>query len=134
MTIADDLNWVQSHLKDSAVLGLEGSIWTRAELLTYYTDGYRDLVAQAAATRRFSVLEVPPRFTMTGTQRWEERYANGGTFWVWSPGDASQSGVTASSLFELDVVEGYSATAAGSGISHGWERTYLDAASTPLRF
>jgi hypothetical protein len=133
MPIADDLTFVQGYLKD-AELGADGTLWSRAELLTYYNDGYRDLVAQAAATRRWTILEVPPRFTATGTQRFEERFAQGGTFWVWPCGDASRSGVTASSLFELEVVEGYSGTAAGSGLSQPWERSHLDAAYQPFRF
>lgn len=134
MTVGQDLDFLQGYLKDSAVPGLEGSIWSREELLNYYNDGYRDLVSQAAATRRFTVLEVPPRFTCTGTQRFEERFAQGGTYWVWPCGDASSSGVTASSLWELDQVEGYTPTAAGAGISQGWERTHLAATSTPFRF
>jgi hypothetical protein len=46
----------------------------------------------------------------------------------------SRSGWAASSLCELDVLEGYTSTAASAGLSQGWERSYLDAAYTPFRF
>jgi len=133
-TIAHDLDDVQRFLKDAPAAGQDGVTWTRAELLSYYQDGYRDLVAQPQATRRFSVLDVPPRFTYSGTQRFEQRYASGGTFFPCTHGASSGSGWTSSSLFEVELVEGYTSTSASEGLTHPWERAYVSPAYTPFRF
>ncbi len=134
MTIANELDWCQTHLKDAATLGEDGTIWSRPELLAYYVDGYRDLVAQPQAVRRFTALEIPPRCTATGTQAWEVRYASRGTWWIWTHGASSGSGWAVSSHFELEVIEGYTPTAASEGLSQGWERSFCSPAYVPFRF
>ena len=132
-TIASDLDWCQGFLKDTYTLGVDGQLWTRAELLGYYNDGYRKLVNQAMNVKRWTVLEVPPRATYALTYAWEDRYIQNGTFHNWT---MSPSGRYAcSSLFELDIAEGYSQSLVGSeGITQGWERTFLNPAYLPFRF
>ena len=131
-TVGADLNWCQRFLKDTPTPGTDGVLWTRAELLGYYNDGYRTFVRDGGAQRRYTILDVPPRWTYTITHAWEERYAQGGTTWAWTHG--AEGPFACSSLFEIQTTEGYGRLPASEGISQGWERSFLNPANTPFRF
>ena len=131
-TIATDLNWCQRFLKDTPSPGIDGSIWTRAELLGYYADGYRDFVAQSGAAKRYTVLEVPPQHTMAGTYSWEARYAGNGTFRPWTQSPAGT--YACAMLFEIGIGEGAPSMPSSEAITQGWERSFLNPAFTPFRF
>lgn len=123
-TVAHELDAVQRFLGDAAVVGDDGALWTRAELLTYYADAYRAFLTESQAVRRWVVLDVPPRFTYTGTQPWEARYAQGGTFWhsTWmAPG-----GYACEFLWEVQVLEGIAGHASSPSITQHWERQYVN--------
>ena len=60
-TVETDLDKVQARLHDS------GTLWPRTELLRFYNDGYKQLVARSKATQRFFVHDVPGRVTFAGT-------------------------------------------------------------------
>ena len=60
--IRSELDKVQRILQDAALIRDDGLFWSRAELLDYFIDGYRHLLAETSSTREFTVLEVPPRF------------------------------------------------------------------------
>jgi hypothetical protein len=76
--VSTDLDSIQLILHDA------GAIWARSELLLWYTDGYRRLLAQAQGTRDFTVLTVPGRVTMVYTYPWERRHTLGGTSRQWT--------------------------------------------------
>jgi hypothetical protein len=130
MSVASDLTWCQEFLHDVETPGDDGILWTRRELLDWYIDGYRQLVA-ASQSRRWSILNVPPRWTITGTFPWEARLSQGGTFLPWTF-HGQQYATTA--LFELELVEGYTPTVGSEGISQGWERQFINPTYTPFRF
>ena len=58
-TVGSDLDRCQRVLQDAATIGSDGLIWTRADLLLYYEDGYRTLLAETSAKRRFTTLDTP---------------------------------------------------------------------------
>jgi len=70
-TVETDLDKVQEKLHDNAVL------WPRTELLRWYNDAYRDLLAKSSAVCRFLPLELPGRFSSTYFHDWEPRYITG---------------------------------------------------------
>lgn len=130
-TIESDLDRCQRFLGDASTIGEDGQIWTRAELLDWYQDGYRQLLLQSQGTRRWTVLPIPPRWTASGTQPWESRFAWGGTWWQWTH---QALGYGASSLWEVETLEGLTPTAASEGLSHGWERAHVNPTHVPFRF
>ena len=76
--VSTDLDSCQLILQDS------GALWDRSELLLWYADGYRRLLAQAQGTRDFTCLTVPGRVTMVYTYPWERRHTLGGTSRHWT--------------------------------------------------
>src|SRR3990167_2979615 len=82
-TVSSDLALIQEKLHDSA------SIWTRAELLRWYNDGYRQLLAQSGAFSRILPLDVPGRHTYACLYPWEDRHVTG-TYWF--PGLTTYTG------------------------------------------
>lgn len=102
-TAGADLDTVQRKLQDASTVGDDGMVWTREELLDWYNEGYTQILAMTHATRRFTVLEVPPRFTATGTQNWMARHADGGTFLQWA--HEGEGGWIVSSLWQLEVIQ-----------------------------
>lgn len=131
--IADDLNWVQTILQDTPTPGDDGSLWTRAELLDAYNAGYRHLLTQSQAVRRFTALDIPGRFTWAITHDWEARYTQGGTFWQWSW--AAQNGrYAASALWEIPVIEDTDNVRTSEGITQQWERQFVSPSQQYYRF
>ena len=122
-TVASDLNWCQGFLKDAVTLGTDGTIWSREELLGYYNDGYRDYVSQSESVRRWTALDVPPQSTYAGTTKWEQRFAQGGTYLPCTHDPEARFATT--SLFEVDVTEGLPQMASSEGITQGWERAFI---------
>lgn len=76
--VSTDLDTLQLLLHDA------GAIWDRSELLVYYNEGYRRLLAHGQGTRDFAVLTLPPRVTMVTTYPWERRHTLGGTARQWT--------------------------------------------------
>lgn len=126
-TVSDHISLVQSWLHDS------GDIWSRAELLNYLNDGYRALLTQSQAVLRFTALPVPGTFTYSTTQDWEARYANGGTVYTWT-WQADTGGYAASSLWEVEQLEGVQPTSMSEGVCYQWERVHLNPTHTYYRF
>lgn len=130
-TCTHELDTIQGILGDTATIGLDGPLWSRATLLRYLNDGYRALLTQSQAVRRWVVLDVPGRFTMTGTQPWEARFANGGTFEVFT---WQAPGYACTSLWEVEFLEGLTPEGASEAVSQPWERCFLNPAGVPYRF
>jgi hypothetical protein len=57
--VREDLDWCQRILGDASMIGQDGLLWSRAELLTQYCDGYRALLTLSQAVRRWVVVDVP---------------------------------------------------------------------------
>ena len=132
--VGTDLNDIQRKLHDAPTLGDDGMIWSRAELLGWYNEGYRQLLALTHATQRFTVLEVPPRYTATGTQEWMARYANGGSFMQWA--HAAEGDWAVSSLWQIEALEGTTQTPTNArhNMSQPWYRTYEQNTDAHFRF
>lgn len=133
--VKDILDRAQRWLHDAEPIGFDGTIWTRAELLDWLHDGYRRLLAESQATRRFHVLDVPGRFAVSMTQEWEARCAvKVGTFWRWTHA-AATGGYAASSFFEVEQLEGTCPTTrASEAVTQPWEKSQLNTAYQPYRF
>lgn len=130
-TVSHDLDWCQRILGDAKLIGENGTLWSRSELLRYLNDGYRTLLTRSQAVRRFVTLDVPGRWTYTGTFEWEARYANGGSFWQFT---WSAPGYACTSLWEVQLLEGVTPEASSIGVSQEWERRYVTTSGVPYRF
>jgi len=115
-TVDSDLDKVEEKLHDSNVL------WTRAELLRIYNDGYRQLMAQSGAFSRILPLDVPGRHTYSCLYQWEDRHVTG-TYWF--PGLATLT-ATRQAMFawEVEFLEGLTPTKSLQGITYQWERAH----------
>src|SRR3989304_6692456 len=107
---------------DKAELKLhdDNAIWTRAELLRWFNDGYRQFLAMAKSASRFWNIDVPGGFTFAHTYDWESAYTGGThnrfTFPV-------QSGrMAATFVWEAEMVEGITPTNSRDVCSQPWER------------
>jgi hypothetical protein len=67
-SVGRDIDSIQKILGDTSTIGTDGLLWSRAELLGYYCDGYRQLLTLSQAVRRWVVVEVyddsPNRFAL----------------------------------------------------------------------
>ena len=59
MAVKHELDMAQRILGDSSTVGLDGLLWSRAELLTQFCDGYRQLLTRSQGVRRWVIVEVP---------------------------------------------------------------------------
>jgi len=125
MTIQIELDRIQRQLQD------EGSIWPRAELLDWLRDGSLHLLAETSATRRFTILEVPPRFAWSITFPWEAAFIGDSTPHVWAHQGV---GGWAGNQWELELLEGITPTASGILTTQPWERTFENPTQQPFRF
>lgn len=58
-SVSSDLDKIQRLLGDAFTIGLDGQLWSRAELLAHYNDGYKQFLTRSQAVRRWVVVEVP---------------------------------------------------------------------------
>lgn len=114
-TVSDSLDLVQDRLHD------DGAIWPRAELLNWFNDGYRQLLARAQAVVRIRPLDIPGRHTYGVTFQWEDRHTKGGTFWL--PRFTAFGGHRqVSTLWEVEHLDQIgSPSESRKGITHQWE-------------
>ena len=111
----DDLTLIQAKLHDG------GALWSRAELLTRYNSGYRELLAKSSAMSRLRPLDVPGRHTYAISYPWESRHTSGGTWWF--PMLAYESGARqVMSQWEVEHLDGATPTASLTGLTQQWER------------
>lgn len=119
-TVKDELDEIQNRLHD------QGAIWTRAELLRWYNDGYGALVADSGAVRRFYTFSVPPRFAAAGSFIWEERHG-GGTFRKFMK-SALGGNIECSYEWEVEFLEGATPTNSDPFVTQLWELEYAGGA------
>lgn len=115
-TVSSDLDKIQARLHDS------GTLWTRAELLRLFNDGYRQLMAQSGAFSRIMPLDVPGRHTYSCLYQWEDRHVTG-TYWfpaLTNFGSSRQ----ATSAWEVELLEGLTPTRSLQAITAQWERAH----------
>lgn len=119
MTVSADLDRVQARLHDDETL------WTRAELLRLYNDGYRALLAQSGTVRRWRPTDLPGRHTFGITQEWEAASAARGT--VRKPTFAMLAeAYQGTSQWEIEAIEGITPTTSLGGHTQEWERAYRE--------
>ncbi len=118
MTIATIIDGAQEFLHDN------GAIWTRAELLHWANDGYRQLLAQSHAVVRPFQIDVPGRTAWSGSQEWEDRHGQG-TFRLFTYHVRAAS-ICATFQWEAQALEGISPNASTDAITQLWELPYAD--------
>lgn len=124
--VSDDLDVIQARLHDNEAL------WTRAELLRYYNDGYKELISKSAAVMRFTILDVPGRFGKTITYDWEDRYASGTiNLFTFPCKAASMSGTF---LWETQQVMAVTPTNSQYNTTQLWEIVYSGVVDNHFRF
>lgn len=132
-TIRTELHKCQRVLQDTTQIGRDGSLWTRQELLDYFVDGYRMFLAETSATRRFTVLPVPPRFAWSITFPWEAEFVQDGAAFLWA--FQTEGGWAASHLWEIELLEGITPTNSGEWhVTHPWERSFANPTHQHFRF
>lgn len=125
------LDECQKYLHDATTIGQDGRIWTRSELLAYLNDGYRAMLSQSQATRRFTILDMPGSIGSAITHGWEQRHT-AGTYLQW--GVQAVGGFTCSALWEVEQLEGIATTPASEGITQPWERAFFNPTHASFRF
>lgn len=117
--VADDLDLIQQRLHDSA------AIWSRAELLRWYNDGYRELLAISGAFSRLLPLDVPGRHSYAVSHAWETRHTSGGTWWL--PLLACYNATRAATAqWEVEQLDGVTPSVSLVGLTMQWERAHTD--------
>ena len=118
-TLGTELTTVQERLHDGA------AIWTRAELLRWANDGYREFLAKSGAFSRLLPLDVPGRHSYAVSYPWETRHTSGGTWWL--PLLACYGGTRhASAQWEAEHLDGVTPTVSMVGLTMQWERAHTD--------
>ena len=117
------LDNVQRHLHDAATLGDDGLIWSRAELLTYLSDGYRQLLARSKSVRRFTTFDLPPRVTLSFTQDWERHHLMGGTGRQFTYAGADRRR-QCTALWEVEQQDISTPKAGHTCVTHLWEMAH----------
>lgn len=118
-TVSDDLDLIQQRLHDSA------AIWSRAELLRFYNDGYREFLAKSSAFSRLLPLDVPGRHTYAVSHPWETRHTSGGTWWF--PLLACYNATRGATVqWEVEQLDGVTPSVSLVGLTMQWERAHTD--------
>jgi hypothetical protein len=118
-TVGDDVTWCQLALHDA------GAIFARDELLQWYQDAYRQLLAQSHATRQWRGLDVPPRYTYTYTQSWEQGFTELGTS-LQLGYRQTPAGLTCTYAWEVEDAEDLTATDGAAVLcTQLWEYAHL---------
>lgn len=132
-TVGTELDRCQRILRDTTMVGQDGTFWSRAELLAYFQDGYRHMLAETSATRRFTVLDVPARFPWAITHPWQVAFCQDGPAFGWAFQGEGDWAVT--HLWELEVLEGIAGTAAGEiTVTQPWQRAFGNPVQQHFRF
>ena len=118
MTIGDIIDQAQEWLHD------DGSVWSRAQLLHWVNDGYRQLLAQSHAVVRPFQLDVPGRTAWAGTQEWEDE--QGGGTWRLSTFHVRSQSVAATFRWECQALDGIEPENGVNAVTQLWELTYTD--------
>lgn len=124
-TVAADLDLCQKKTHDS------GTLWTRAELLRWYNDAYKQLIVQSGALTRLLILDVPGRHTFSFIHPWEDRHASGTSWQAFFSVDR----YVCTTLWEAEQ-HGYISSPADSltGITYQWERYDSDEVDQHYQF
>lgn len=127
-TVSDDLTLIRTRLHD------DGDIWTDAELVRYYNDGYREILAKSGAFNRLLPLDVPGRHSYAVSYSWESmRHTNGGTWWF--PFLACYNATRqATSQWEVEHLDKVTPSASMTGLTMQWERVYVDSTDRHFYF
>lgn len=126
--VSADLDTIQLFLRDS------GTTWDRTELLRWYQDGYRKLLAESHGVRQLTILPVPPRHSYSYAYGWEKRHLQGGTGRLFGY-QGPTGGNLCTALWEIEQAAGMAPTTQQACVTHLWELAYTgEAIDTPYRF
>ena len=116
-TVASHIDAVQLKLQD------DGAIWSREELVRWFNDGLRMMMARTGARKVFTAMPIPPRHKFAYTNGWESQYADGaGRKFTYTH---SRATLEATNLWEAESQEGFAATTL-LNVSHLWELAYAE--------
>ena len=108
------------------------AIWTDAELLRWWHDGYRELLAFSGAVRRIRLMDIPGRHAYTITYEWEDRHTTGT---VRKPSRTIAAGYAqGTTLWEAEHFAGVSTSASLEGYTYEWERAHIGETDRHYRF
>lgn len=126
--VSDQLTLIRARLHDNE------SIWSQAELLRFFNDGYREILAKSQAFSRLLPLDVPGRHSYGVSYAWEAmRHTSGGTWWM--PLLAGYAGTRqATAQWEVEHLDGVTPTASLTGLTMQWERPYIDSTDRHFQF
>ena len=116
-TVSAELDAIQEHLHDAAAL------WSRAELLRWWNDGYCGLVVASGAVRRITPFDIPSGVTYAVTYEWEKQLVEGTTKKFTRTVMAGQYEATA--LWEAEHLADVPVTASLGTVTQDWERSLL---------
>ena len=125
MTLSQILDQAQEFLHD------DGAVWTRAELLSWANDGYRQLLAQSHAVVRPFQLDVPGRTAWAGTQEWEDRHGQG--TWRLATYHIRSQSIACTFKWEAQALEGIEPEASVDCVTQLWEIAYADSVDQHCR-
>lgn len=126
-TVEEDLDKIQLKLHDP-----DEKIWTRAELLRKYNDGYGRLVAESGCFSQPSIFDIPGRFTCSHCYDWEDRHLTG-TFWMCMVPTYYNARRT-TFWWEAEQLEGITPTASAGGTTQLWEICHTGEVDRYFRF
>jgi hypothetical protein len=125
MTIGAIIDQAQEFLHDS------GAIWTRAELLNWANDGYRQLLAQSQAVVRPFQIDTPGRTAWSGSQEWEDRHGSG-TFRTFGY-NVDTASISVTYRWEAEFLGGLEPADSVDCITQLWELVYTDSVDQHMR-
>ena len=118
-TVQEEITKIQKRLHDGA------AIWSAAELLRLWRDGYRELLARSGAFRQWRPLDVPPRHAYAVTHDWEAAFVTGTVRRMMRSAGAGY--YAASGLWEAEHlgIGDLTPAAALAGVTYDWERSHV---------
>lgn len=114
MSVADELDKIQERLHDN------GALWTRAELLRWYCDGYANMVSKSEAVRRFYIFDLPPRTSFAVTHDFEKAHINNGPFRKFAK-TATNGSNQCTFEWEVEFLEQATPTNSAFAVTQLWE-------------
>lgn len=102
------------------------ALWSRTELLDWWRDGYRELLARSQGVRRFRAIPLPPRHAFSVTREWEDRHT--ASTQVRKPSMALAAAFYQMlEQWEVEAAVSIVPTASLRQITQEWERAFLGA-------
>ena len=127
MNVETLIDQAQSFLHD------DGALFSRAELLRWVNDGYRDMVAASRACVRPYQMDMPGRTAWSCAFPWEDRHAPG-TQRFFTKATRSAVPMHATYRWEVEAIDNVEPTNSLDCVTQLWEQEYSDDIDAHFRF